>query len=305
MLEFAASRLMRALTTLWLVVSLVFFGMRLSGDPIELMLRDNSTPEEIARIQRAYGLDRPLPVQYVKYLERLARGDFGTSLTERRPATTVIRDRLPATLELAAYALFFSLALGIPAGIIAAVRRNGLLDRAIIGFAFIGQAVPSFFIAVMLIYLFVIHLDLLPSSGRGSWLHLVMPVIALTWGSLASVARITRVAVLEVLSADYVRTARSKGLSEQTIVVRHVLRNAAMPLLTMLGFMLGTAIAGAVVVEKVFAWPGMGRVLESAVMARDYPVIQLLVLIVAASVVAVNLIVDLAYGIVDPRVRGS
>lgn len=295
-------RLLRAVATLWIVVTIVFFGMRLSGDPIDIMLRDTATPDDIARLRAAYGLDQSPPIQYLKYLENAIRGDFGSSLIERRPVTDVIRERLPATLELAGWSILLALAVGIPAGIAAAVHRNSRLDRSIIGIAFIGQAAPGFFIAVLLIYLFTIHFGLLPSSGRGSWKHLVLPVVALGWGALATVARITRVSVLEVLNADYIRTARAKGLRERAVLGRHVLRNAAIPVLTMLGFLVATSVAGAIIIEKVFAWPGMGRVLEGAVLGRDYPVIQAVVLLVAASVVTVNLLVDLAYGFVDPRI---
>lgn len=292
----------RAFATLWMVVTLVFFGMRFTSDPIQLMLGDNAQPKDIARLRAAYGLDDSAVTQYVRYLEQVATGNFGSSLAERRSVTTVIREKLPATMELAGWSILAALLLGIPAGVIAAVRRNSLIDRCVIGVSFIGQAVPGFFIAILLIYLFTLQFGLLPSSGRGSWRHLILPVIALGWGSLATVARITRVAVLDVLNADYVRTARAKGLRERRVLVVHVLRNAMVPVLTMLGFLLGASVAGAITVEKVFAWPGMGRVLESAVLGRDFPLIQALVLMIATTVVMVNLAVDLAYGIIDPRI---
>jgi peptide/nickel transport system permease protein len=295
-------RILRAIATLWIVVTVVFFGMRISSDPVRLMLGDNASPDDIVRLRAAYGLDESTAVQYLTYLSRLGSGDFGSSLAERRPVTTVIREKLPATLELAGWSIAASLLLGIPFGLIAAVRRNSLVDRFVIGVSFIGQAVPGFFIAVLLIYLFTIYFGVLPSSGRGDWRHLVLPVIALGWGSMATVARITRVAVLDVLNADYVRTARAKGLRERSVLVGHVLRTASIPVLTMLGFLLGAAVAGAITIEKVFAWPGMGRVLEGAVLGRDFPLIQATVLLIAASVVTVNLIVDLAYGLIDPRV---
>lgn len=294
--------MLRAIATLWIVVTLVFFGMRITGDPIHLMLGDNALPADVERIRAAFGLDESLPVQYLKYLRNMLTGDFGNSLAERRPVTEVIRDRLPATLELSAWSLLISLAIGIPAGVMAAERRNSWLDRFIIGVSFTGQAVPGFFIAVLLIYGFTIYLGWLPSSGRGGFSHLVLPVIALSWGMLATVARITRVSVLEVLNADYVRTARAKGLAPGGVRFGHVLRNALLPVTTMLGFLLGGAVAGAIVIENVFAWPGMGRVMQAAVLGKDYPLIQAMVLLLSGSVVLVNLLVDIAYGIIDPRI---
>lgn len=306
MTRYLAMRALRAIATLWLVVTLIFFGMRLAGDPIEIMLGDTAAPADIQRVREAYGLDEPFIIQYVKYLGNLLGGDLGNSLAERRPVITVLQEKLPATLELAGYAILGALAIGIPAGIIAAVRRNSPIDRLIVGFSFIGQSVPGFFIAILFITVFAVGLGWLPSSGRGdTWHYLVLPVAAMAWGSLASVARITRVSMLEVLNADYVRTARAKGLAPVSVLVGHTFRNALMPVLTMIGFMLAGAVAGAILVENVFAWPGMGRTLQGAVMSRDFPMIQAIVLLFAGAVVTVNLIVDLLYGVVDPRISRS
>lgn len=302
MIRYIALRLLRAVFTIWVVVTIVFFGMRVSGDPIRLMLGDNALPEDIERTRAAFGLDDPAPVQYLKYLRNMVTADFGNSIGERRPVIDVIGERLPATLELAAASLILALALGIPAGVLAGARKGSWLDRFVIGFSFTGQSVPGFFVAILLIYGFAVYLGSLPSSGRGGVKHLVLPVIALSWASLASVARMTRVAVLEVVNADYVRTAHAKGLAPRRVVFGHVLRNAMLPITTMLGIMLGGAAGGAIVIENVFAWPGIGRAMAGAVSGRDYPLVQAIVLLLATVVILVNLVVDLAYGIVDPRI---
>jgi peptide/nickel transport system permease protein len=305
MTRYIGLRLLRAAATLWLVVTLVFFGMRLAGDPVEIMLGDTATPADIARLQEAYGLDRPFVVQYTSYLGTVFRGDLGDSLAERRPVTDILAERLPATLELTGWALLVALAIGVPAGVYAAVRRGSMVDRLVIGISFIGQAVPGFFIAIIMISIFAVQLGWLPSSGYETPKHFLLPVAALAWGSLASVARITRVAVLEVMSADYVRTARAKGLGEIRVLTTHVMRNALIPIMTMVGFLLAGTVAGAIVVEGVFAWPGMGRVLQTAVQRRDFPMIQAVVMLICGAVVIVNLVIDILYGVIDPRISRS
>jgi peptide/nickel transport system permease protein len=303
MMRFTFRRLIRGLLTLWVVVTLVFFGLRLSGDPVFLMLGDEASPEAVSALREQLGLNEPLPVQYVRYVQMIASGDFGNSLRERRPATEIVAERLPATAELAAAALALSVILGIPAGIFAALRRNSLLDRGLMAIAFVGQSAPNFFIGILLILFFSMSLQVLPSSGRGTWQHLIMPAFTLSTYGIASLARLTRSATLEVLSKDYVRTARAKGLREISIQSRHVMRNAAIPVITVLGLQVGLAISGAIVVETIFAWPGMGRLIINSVSSRDYPVIQLAVVLIAASVVVVNFAVDIIYGLLDPRIR--
>lgn len=303
MLQFTLRRFIRGILTLWVVVTLVFFGLRLSGDPVFLMLGDEASPEAIAALREQLGLDEPAPVQYVRYLQTVAQGDFGNSLRERRPVTEIVAERLPATAQLATAALALAVLIGIPAGIIAALRRNSLIDRGLMACAFFGQSAPSFFIGIILILIFSMSLQILPSSGRGTFLHLIMPALALSTGGLATLARLTRSATLEVLSKDFVRTARAKGLRETSVQMRHVMRNAAIPVVTVLGLQVGLAISGAIVIETVFAWPGMGRLIISAVSNRDYPVIQMAVLLIAVSVVIVNFLVDILYGVLDPRIR--
>jgi peptide/nickel transport system permease protein len=300
---FIARRVGRGLLTLWIVVTAVFFGLRLTGDPVVLLLGSDAPTEAYDRMRAKLGLDAPAPVQYVRYLGLAAAGDFGDSLRERRPAAAVVLERLPATLELAAAALLLAICLGVPAGVLAALHRNGPLDRALMAVAFVGQSVPAFFLGIVLILAFSLWLRLLPSGGRGSWQQLLMPALTLSTYGIASLARLTRSAVLEVLHQDYVRSARAKGLRERRVLFAHVLRNATIPVVTVLGLQVGQAISGAVVTETVFAWPGMGRLIAGAVFSRDYPVIQFAVLLIAASVVAVNVVVDLLYGVLDPRVR--
>lgn len=302
MLRFMLTRLLRSLVTLWLVVTMVFVVLRLSGDPAQAMLPDEATVEQIASFRHQYGLDRSVPVQYARYLANLAQGNFGVSLSERRPVTELVLGRLGATLQLAAAALAISLLVGIPAGLLAALTRNSLWDRLLMGLAFIGHAAPTFFVGIVLILIFSLRLRLLPSSGRGSWQHLVLPALTLATGLLASLARMTRSSLLEVIRQEYIRVARAKGLSERRVIVHHALRNAALPVVTLLGLSVGVMIGGAAITETVFAWPGVGRLAIAAITIRDYPVIQFIVLLVAASVVVANFLVDLAYGLLDPRI---
>ncbi len=305
MLRFALVRLLRGLVTLWLFVTTVFVVLRLSGDPAQAMLSDEATPAQIENFRRRFGLDRPIPVQYARYLLNLTRGDFGDSLSDRRPVTALIAARVGATLQLGAAAIAIAVLCGLPAGILAALWRNSLWDRALMGLAFVGQSAPNFFIGIILILLFSLQLRLLPSSGRGSWQHLILPAFTLATGLLAALARMTRSSLLEVIRQDYVRVARAKGLSERRVIWRHCLRNAAAPVVTIFGLSIGGVIGGAAIVETVFAWPGIGQLAVNAISIRDYPVIQCIVLMVALSVVAVNFLVDIAYGLLDPRVRGS
>jgi peptide/nickel transport system permease protein len=303
MLAFALTRLLRGVLTLWLVVTAVFIGLRLSGDPVTTMLGYEASPEAVESMRTRLGLDDSIAVQYLRYLQMLGTGDFGTSLREPRPASRVVLERVPATLQLAVAALVISVVIGIPAGVIAAIRRNSLLDRGLMAFAFFGQAAPTFFIGILMILCFSLWLQVLPSGGRGGWQHLIMPAFTLSTYSMASLARITRSAILDVAGADFIRTARAKGLQESRVVVTHMLRNAALPIMTLLGIQIGVAISGAVVTETVFAWPGMGRLAATAVFRRDYPVIQFAVLLIATTVILVNALTDILYAVVDPRIR--
>jgi peptide/nickel transport system permease protein len=300
--RFLVQRSIRSLITLWIVVTAVFVVLRMSGDPAMTMLGPDASEEAIAAFRTSYGLNDSILDQYLSYLRNLATGDFGDSMQYRRPVMELFLDRLPATLELAAASVLIALVLGIPAGILAAVKRNTLWDRATMFGAFVGQSSPNFFIGILLILILSLQLQWLPSSGRGDVQQLVMPAITLATGLLAGLARMTRSSMLEVLHADYVRTARAKGLSSQVVLTGHVLRNASLPIVTMLGLWVSGVIGGAAITETVFAWPGVGRLIVDAVSRRDFPIVQTLVLLVAATVILANLAVDLLYAILDPRI---
>lgn len=296
-------RLLRGVITMWLVVTVVFVVLRINGDPAAAMLPDEATAEEIAAFNRQHGLDKSIPVQYALYFANMMRGEFGRSLGENRPVTELIAARIGYTAQLGLVAILIALLIGIPAGILAALYHNSLWDRLLMAGAFFGQSAPAFFVGIVLILIFSLNLRLLPSSGKGTWQHIILPAFTLSTGLLASMARMTRSSMLEVIRQDYVRTARSKGLSNRGVVLRHCLRNAAIPVLTLFGLSVGVLIGGAAITETVFAWPGIGRFAVRSIAIRDYPLIQYIVLLVAASVVTVNFIVDLLYGILDPRIR--
>lgn len=296
-------RLFRAVLTLWLVVTVVFVILRMSGDPVRLLLPDDATTGEVEALRRDLGLDQPVPVQYLKFLGNLIQGDLGHSLRFDQPALDLVLERFPATLQLALAAFLISAVFGLAIGVITALRRGTVWDRSLMALMGVLQASPSFFLGILLILFFSVRLGWLPTSGTGSPKHLILPALALGALTLASLARLTRSAVLEVLRADYVRTARSKGLAERVVVMRHAFRNAALPIVTVLGIELAVLLTGTVIIETVFAWPGIGRLAVDAVSTRDYPVVQATVLFVTIIFVVVNLAVDLSYLILDPRVR--
>ena len=302
---FAASRVFRALVALWLVSTVVFVVMRLSGDPVPLLLPPDAPRSEMLRVRAELGLDRPLPVQYALFLGNLLRGDFGRSLKFRMPAAEIVLERLPATLELGLAAFALAVVVAVPIGLLSAVRRNSLVDHAAMGVALVGQSAPTFFIGILFILLFSLKAGWLPTSGRESLANLVLPALTLALFAMASVARITRSAMLEVLSADYIRTARAKGLREAPVILKHTLKNAAIPILTITALQFGTLLGGAVVTETVFAWPGIGRLAIQSIYNRDYPVVQCVVFLSAVLFIVVNFCVDLLYGLLDPRARAA
>ncbi len=303
MLNYAISRLIRAILTVWLAVTAVFVGLRLSGDPAQALLGPEASSESVAALRRAWGLDDPIAVQYGRYVWRLAHGDFGLSLRERRPATAVVLQRVPATIQLGLSALGLATVVGVALGTLAAFRAGRTLDRLIVAFAALGQGTPNFVLGLLLILLFTYYLGLMPSGGREAATSLILPTITLASFSTASLTRFTRSALLEVLRADYVRTALAKGLSPRRVLVDHIGRNAALTVVTVLGLQLAVAIAGAVVTETIFAWPGMGRLIADAAQLRDFPVVQFGVFLIVLSVVTINLLTDLTYGFLDPRIR--
>ena len=285
------------------VVTLVFVALRLSGDPAATMLPGDATVDELAALRRTLGLDRPLHLQYVAFLGGAVRGDFGESFRHQQPAFGLVLERLPATLELAFAALVLAVVVALPLGILAAVYRGRTADVLAMSFAVVGQATPYFWMGIMLILVVSVELGWLPTSGRGSWAHLILPAITLGTHFAASLARLTRTSLLEVLGQNFVTTARAKGLAESGVILRHALKNAAVPVVTLIGLQFGTLLGGAVVTETIFAWPGVGRLAVQSIFVRDYPVVQAGVLVLALSFVALNLLVDLLYGALDPRIR--
>ena len=294
---------LRAVLALLLVTAVVFTLLHFSGDPTYILLAPEATPEQRAVFRASYGLDRPLPVQYVSYLAHVARGDFGQSFSFQTPALSVVLQRLPATLELTVAAMLLAIACSLPAAVLAAQRRGTGFDRFLMGVTLLGQSVPTFWLGMMMILVLAVKLHLLPVSGRGGLAHLVMPAVALSLWLMALLARITRSEMLEVLEQDYVRTARAKGISEGAIAARHALKNALLPIVTVLGLQFGGLLGGAVMTETVFAWPGVGTMILDAILKKDFPVVLAGVVVVAVGFILVNLVLDILYTVLDPRIR--
>ena len=303
--RFILIKLGRALLTMWLVVTFAFVALRATGDPIETMLGDQADPEVVAHYSALYGFDRPIYEQYLRYFVGIARADFGISIADDRPVVAVIAEALPATVELALTSLIVALLIGVPLGIVAALNRNKAVDRFVMTFAVLGFSIPNFFLGILLILVFSMWLRVLPSSGVGTVWHLIMPAITLGTAIAGSLARFTRSSMLDVLNQHYMRTAAAKGVPRNRRIVLHALPNAAIPLLTVLGFRLGDLVAGSIIVETVFAWPGVGRLLVSSVTRRDLAVVQGVLIWAAFTMVVANLAVDLLYGWIDPRVRAA
>ena len=304
MAAYIRRRLLQSIFVVWGVSVLVFFLLRLApGDPVLMLLAESASPDQIAAARAKWGLDQPIPVQYAVFLGRALRGDLGDSLFFQQPAIEVLFERMPATLQLSGAALLFSLLVAIPMGILSALKRDTIWDYLGTGLAMLGQAIPPYWLGIMLILLFSVSLGWFPTSGRGTLSHLVLPAITLGSVLMALVTRLVRSGMLDVLSEDYVRTARAKGLVERTVIVRHALRNILIPLVTVIGLQLGALFGGAVITESIFAWPGVGRLALQAISARDYPLVQAAVLVISIVYVFLNLAVDLLYVYLDPRIR--
>ena len=283
-----------------LIVTLSF--ELIPGDPVALMLGEFATPEAVAELRTSLGLDRSLPIRYLSYIGDLLQGDLGRSIKDRRQVSEIIGETLPATLELAAAAILIAVAVGIPLGVISAARPNSLIDNLVRVISLAGLSMPVFWTGLVLIVIFSVNLGWFPVAGRDSWRHIILPAFTLALPSVAILARMTRSSVMEILGEDYVRTARSKGLHERKVLYQHTLRNALIPVVTALGLQLGQMLGGAVLTETVFAWPGLGRLTVFAIFNRDFVLVQGIVLILALVYVLVNLLVDLSYGLFDPRV---
>ncbi len=290
--------------TIFAIVTAVFFATRVSGNAVDFIAGEGLGAEDRQRMIEYFGLSQPVWVQYGRFLYAFVDGNFGISLVERRPIVTILAERVVPSLQLIGSALLVTFLVGIPAGVLAAVYRKSWIGSAIMTAAFLGYAVPNFILAIFMLLVFSFWLGWLPSTGNATLANYVMPVLALSAFYVAGLTRFTRNAMLDVLSQDYLRTARSKGLAERKVVVKHALRNALITILSVVGLQVAAlAAAGNVVVETVFAWRGMGELLVSSALSRDYPVLQFGVLCVAVVVIAINLVVDMAYGLVDPRVR--
>jgi ABC-type dipeptide/oligopeptide/nickel transport system permease component len=304
MIRHFLQRLLYTLPALWLILTMVFLMIHIvPGDPVLQMLGQDARVEDLAQLRHSLGLDQPLGVQYVRYFEGLARGDWGHSIRYAAPVRPIVLQRFPATLELSLAALAVCLAIAIPAGVLSARRRGSREDRATSFFTLLGLSVPNFALGPILILIFSIEIGWLPVSGRGGISHLILPAATLGAALAAILTRMVRGSMIEELSSDYVRTARAKGITETSVLFRHAFPNALIPVITIVGLQFGSLLAGTIVTETIFSWPGIGRLAVQAISARDYPLLQGCILIIAVSYVAVNLLTDLVYAIVDPRVR--
>lgn len=303
MARYAAMRLLQAGIAIFGVLTIVFVIMRLSGDPTLLLVPEGASREHVDALRRELGFDRPILVQYGSYLADLLRLDFGNSVVQRIPAVDIVASRIPYTLMLAGGALLIAIALGVPIGVAMAVWRGKAVERLLAGFVLTGQSMPTFLSGILLILVFGVLLGWLPTSGSGSASALILPSIALGALSMSTFARMARIAVVDELSKDYVRAGRARGLSLGSVVVRHVLRNAAIPVVTIAALEIGNLLAGAVIVETVFAWPGFGQLAIQSIQSRDFVVVQVIVLFISMVYVLMSILADFAYALLDPRIR--
>jgi peptide/nickel transport system permease protein len=296
-------RLIYAAITLVVISMIVFSLVRMTGDPVLLFLPQDASREDIDRVRRQFGFEDPLSQQYGRFLVSALRGDFGVSIKFQEPVLDVVTRRVPATLQLASSSMLLTLAVALPAGIVSALRRNSMIDRLTMTVVVLGQSMPSYWLGVMLILLVSVQWRLLPAFGYGTLAHLVLPTLTLSAFFIARIARLTRSGMLGVLKSDYIRTAEAKGLPVTSVVLKHALKNAGLPIVTIVGIEFGTLLGGTVITETIFAWPGLGRLAVDAIYGRDYPVVQTIVLLVSAIFVTLNLVVDVLYHWIDPRIE--
>nr|WP_032489200.1 ABC transporter permease [Agrobacterium fabrum]AAC17200.1 AccD [Agrobacterium fabrum str. C58] len=301
MISFILARLVRAIIVMMLTVTFVFIILRLGGDPARAMLGENATPEALAAFRTAWGLDRSIPEQFLIYLASALRGDFGVSAADGREVFTVISERIPKTLTLTISAFVLSILVGIPAGIIAAVRRDSAADKSVMAGAVLGYSVPNFLLGLTLIFVFAVWFRVLPSSGSSTWQHAILPVA--TFGLVNAAAIALPFRVIEVLEQPYIAAARADGIPKWEVVIRHALPNAAIPMVTMLGFVAAGLLGGSAIVETVFAWPGLGSGFVRAITLSDLNVVQAMILLFTAFMVTINLIVDVLYAVLNPKIR--
>ena len=307
MLKYIIKRLFYAIFVLWGVATIVFFLVRLTGDPIAIMLPPDASEEHIAQITATFGLDRPYLEQYLKFLGNLLRFDFGYSLRYYQPVFGLIIERMPATFRLAGCAMFFALIFAIPAGIVAALNRGKAVDQGIMAILMVGQSMPVFWVGILMVMLFSVTLRWFPTGGYGDGglRYLVLPAVALGMHYMALTARLLRASLIEVMGTDYIRTAKAKGLLPQKVTTKHALQNAMLPTITVIGLQIGGLLGGSIVTETVFGWPGVGQLLIQSITYRDFPLIQACVILLAAVFIIVNLIVDIIYVFIDPRISFS
>jgi peptide/nickel transport system permease protein len=303
MQRYLIKRVAQSVVTLIALSIIVFCLTRFTGDPVVLMLPDDASHEEIVQLRRALGLDKPLPVQYWYFISRAAQGDFGRSIKGQMPVMDLIKDRLPNSLKLAAVSLAITLALALPLGVMAAVKKGTSIDTLANVVAVLGQSLPQFWVGIVLIQVFAVRLRLLPVAGTGSLYHYILPGFTLGWFLVAGIMRLLRSSMLEVLDSEFVKLARIKGLSARTVIWKHALKNALIPVLTFGAIYVAILITGAILVETVFAWPGIGQLVYQGIVYRDFPVVQAVVMLTAFIVVTVNLLVDITYAYIDPRIR--
>jgi peptide/nickel transport system permease protein len=303
MTRYIINRFLQTIPTLIGVSIIAFALLRLTGDPARAVLGDMASHEAVEAYREEHGLNDPLIQQYLRFIGDILHGDFGVSLRYNEPVFDLFLERLPPTLELGLAAMALAIVVGVPVGIFSAIRWNTTWDVIIRTLVLFGQAVPGFYLGLLFIIIFSVNLRLLPTGGRGGLKHLIMPSVALSTFLVALIVRFTRSAVLDVLRQDYIRTARAKGLNEKLIIYRHVLKNALIPLITVIGLQIAILFSGAVVTETIFSWPGVGRFAVQAIYARDFPIVQVVILFMAFVIVFINLIVDIAYAYLDPRIR--
>lgn len=302
MIAYIARRLLMVIPTLLGVMLIVFFLTYTIGNPAALLVPPEATPEDIARVERVLGLDQPLPIQFMRYLGRIIQLDFGTSFYSDQPALELVLSRLPATLQLSLAAIVIAVLVGVPAGLFGALWRGKSADMALSASVLFGMSIPNFWLGLMLIILFGVQLRILPISGTGTLRHVIMPAITLATGMLATIARLIRNDLLDVLNSDYIRTARAKGVSNMLVFVRHALKNALIPVITLVGLQMGALLGGAIVTESIFAWPGVGRLILQSIERRDYPVVQAATFVLAVIFILTNLIIDVICARLDPRI---
>ncbi len=303
MTKYIARRLQQAILVIFGVSLVVFFIMYLTGDPATLMLPLDASPEDVHMFKEAMGLNDPLYIQYFRFISGAVRGDFGMSLRHNQPALKLVLERMPATFQLTFMAMGIAVLIAIPAGVISATRRYSVFDYLGTVTGLLGQSMPVFWLGIMLILMFAVRFPIFPTSGRGTFAHLILPALTLGTYSTATIMRLLRSGMVEVLKQDYVKTAQAKGLSGKVVIYKHALKNALIPVATVIGLQFGALLGGAVITETIFAWPGVGRLAIQAINNRDIPLVQSIVFIMASSIVLINLLTDLAYTYLDPRIR--